>query len=113
MVSITQLDARVLWGCYSPACAVGKSLNLTRSASLTSHSLGFLDLTLTRLPPCPPHLGSNDRVLLERCLATSNIKVIHNTVARIVPRDAALFLRAAVDRCGARDGKVVSLQDAR
>jgi len=41
---------------------------------------------------------SNDRVLLERCLATSNSRVIHNTVARIVPRDAALFLRAAVDR---------------
>eukprot|EP00983_Pelagomonas_calceolata_P109046 1159517-Pelagomonas_calceolata.AAC.3 len=47
---------------------------------------------------------SNDRVLLERCLATSSSRVIHNTVARIVPRDAALFLRAAVDRWGGGDG---------
>lgn len=56
-----------------------------------------------------PHAPcSNDRVLLERCLATGNSRVIHNTVARIVPRDAALFLRAAVDRCARAVGSTHS-----
>jgi len=43
-------------------------------------------------------LRSNDRVLLERCLSTTNPRVIVNTVARLVPLDAAAFLRTAVDR---------------
>lgn len=38
-------------------------------------------------------IRSNDRALLERCLATSSTTVIANTVARIVPMDAALFLK--------------------
>lgn len=41
---------------------------------------------------------SNDRALLERCLSTSNNSVIANTVARIVPMDAALFLKVRVRR---------------
>lgn len=57
--------------------------------------------------PRPPR--SNDRALLERCLAASSPRVIANTVARIVPRDAALFLRAAVDRLLARPGRAGQL----
>ncbi|KAF5839935.1 quinon protein alcohol dehydrogenase-like superfamily [Dunaliella salina] len=45
----------------------------------------------------------------QRCLATSNSRVIHNTVARIVPRDAALFLRAAVDRLLSRPARAGQL----
>jgi U3 small nucleolar RNA-associated protein 5 len=41
---------------------------------------------------------SNDRVLLERCLSSTNPRIIVNTVARLLPIDAAAFLRAAVDR---------------
>ncbi|PNH09593.1 WD repeat domain-containing protein [Tetrabaena socialis] len=51
----------------------------------------------------------NDRSLLERCLATSNAAVIANTVARIVPFDAALFLKAAVDRLVSKPNRAVQL----
>jgi len=54
-------------------------------------------------------LRSNDRALLERCLATSNPRIITNTVRRIVPMDAALFLKAAVDRVLSRPARALQL----
>eukprot|EP00198_Chlamydomonas_reinhardtii_P003632 XP_001692968.1 predicted protein [Chlamydomonas reinhardtii] len=54
-------------------------------------------------------IRSNDRALLERCLATSSTTVIANTVARIVPMDAALFLKAAVDRLVSKPNRAVQL----
>ncbi|EFJ48186.1 hypothetical protein VOLCADRAFT_104876 [Volvox carteri f. nagariensis] len=63
-------------------------------------------------------IRSNDRALLERCLATSNSIVIANTVARIVPLDAARFLKArrtclakaaAVDRLVSKPSRAVQL----
>ena len=43
-------------------------------------------------------LQSNDKVLLERCLAVRNHDVINKTVKRLAPADAASFLRIAVQR---------------
>jgi hypothetical protein len=43
-------------------------------------------------------LRSGDRALLEQCLGVSNERVIANSVKRLVPLDAALLLRAAVER---------------
>lgn len=54
-------------------------------------------------------LRSNDRSLLEKCLATSNTKIIANTVRRLLPVDAALFLRAAVDRVLSKPARAVQL----
>lgn len=54
-------------------------------------------------------LRANDRVLLERCLSTSNARVIKNTVARLVPLDAAAFLRAAVERLLSRPARAGQL----
>ncbi|KXZ42694.1 hypothetical protein GPECTOR_124g494 [Gonium pectorale] len=54
-------------------------------------------------------IRSNDRALLERVLATSSPAVIANTVARIVPLDAALFLKAAVDRLVSKPNRAVQL----
>jgi len=54
-------------------------------------------------------LRANDRVLLERCLATSNTRIINNTVARLVPLDAANFLRAAVERLLSRPARAGQL----
>ncbi|GIM15079.1 hypothetical protein Vretimale_17841 [Volvox reticuliferus] len=54
-------------------------------------------------------IRSNDRTLLERCLETSNPAIIANTVARIVPLDAALFLKAAVDRLMSKPSRAVQL----
>jgi U3 small nucleolar RNA-associated protein 5 len=43
-------------------------------------------------------LRSSDKALLERCLAVGRERVVVNTVKRLVPMDAALLLRAAVER---------------
>lgn len=43
-------------------------------------------------------LQSSDRVLLERCLTVRNEEVIRKTVIRLSSSDAALFLKAAVQR---------------
>ena len=43
-------------------------------------------------------LRSEDRALLERCLAVGAPQVIANTVARLQPPDAAALLRAGVAR---------------
>lgn len=63
----------------------------------------------TALPPGPVKadslsvlltqaLRSSDRALLEQCLGVSNERVIANSVKRLLPLDAALLLRAAVER---------------
>jgi U3 small nucleolar RNA-associated protein 5 len=52
---------------------------------------------------------SSDAALLERCLATSSGVVIRNTVARLLPVDAAAFLRAAVDRLVSRPARGAQL----
>ncbi|GFR42926.1 hypothetical protein Agub_g3822 [Astrephomene gubernaculifera] len=54
-------------------------------------------------------IRSNDRALLERCLATSSPSLVANTVARIMPMDAALFLKAAVDRLVSRPSRASQL----
>ncbi|KAL6748416.1 hypothetical protein V8C86DRAFT_3146742 [Haematococcus lacustris] len=54
-------------------------------------------------------LRSNDRLLLERVLATSSTRVITNTVAHLLPLDAAAFLRAAVDRLLSRPARAGQL----
>lgn len=43
-------------------------------------------------------LRSSDRALLERCLSVGRDRVIVNSVKRLVPMDAALLLKAAVER---------------
>jgi U3 small nucleolar RNA-associated protein 5 len=43
-------------------------------------------------------LRSSDRALLERCLSVGRQSVIVNSVKRLVPMDAALLLKAAVER---------------
>jgi U3 small nucleolar RNA-associated protein 5 len=43
-------------------------------------------------------LRSGDRALLERCLGVGDARVVGNTVRRLLPADAAAFLRAAVER---------------
>jgi U3 small nucleolar RNA-associated protein 5 len=43
-------------------------------------------------------LRSSDRALLERCLSVGRERVIVNSVKRLVPMDAALLLKAAVER---------------
>jgi U3 small nucleolar RNA-associated protein 5 len=43
-------------------------------------------------------LRSGDRALLERCVGVSDTRVVNNTVRRLLPADAAAFLRAAVER---------------
>jgi hypothetical protein len=47
-------------------------------------------------------LRSGDRALLERCLAVGRERVIVNSVKRLLPMDAALLLRAAVERLQTR-----------
>uniref|UniRef100_A0A383W0U0 Small-subunit processome Utp12 domain-containing protein n=1 Tax=Tetradesmus obliquus TaxID=3088 RepID=A0A383W0U0_TETOB len=47
-------------------------------------------------------LRSGDRALLEQCLGVANERVITNSVKRLVPLDAALLLRAAVERLQSR-----------
>lgn len=43
-------------------------------------------------------LRSEDRALLERCLSVGNERIIRNTVRRLLPMDAAAFLKAAIER---------------
>jgi U3 small nucleolar RNA-associated protein 5 len=43
-------------------------------------------------------LRSSDRALLERCLSVGRERVITNSVKRLVPMDAVLLLKAAVER---------------
>lgn len=43
-------------------------------------------------------LRSSDRALLERCLSVGRERVIVSSVKRLVPMDAALLLKAAVER---------------
>jgi len=47
-------------------------------------------------------LRSEDKALLERCLAVGAPDVIANTVARLQPPDAAALLRAGVGRLQSR-----------
>ena len=55
-------------------------------------------------------LRSNDRALLEKCLsAGGNQRLVTNTVKRLLPSDAALFLRAAVDRVLSRPSRAAQL----
>jgi U3 small nucleolar RNA-associated protein 5 len=54
-------------------------------------------------------LRSNDRALLEKCLSTSSPRVVVNTVRRLLPMDAALFLRAAVDRVLSKPARAAQL----
>lgn len=54
-------------------------------------------------------LRSNDRALLERCIATSNDRIITNTVRRLLPIDAAAFLRAAVERLQSKPSRGAQL----
>jgi U3 small nucleolar RNA-associated protein 5 len=56
-----------------------------------------------------PNVHSNDRALLEKCLATNNQRLITNTVRRLIPMDAALFLRAAVDRVLSKPARAAQL----
>jgi hypothetical protein len=50
-------------------------------------------------------LRSGDRALLEQCLGVANERVIANSVKRLVPLDAALLLRAAVERLQSRPAR--------
>ncbi len=50
-------------------------------------------------------LRSGDRTLMERCLHVSNDRVISNSVARLVPMDAAALLRALVERLGSKPSR--------
>jgi U3 small nucleolar RNA-associated protein 5 len=43
-------------------------------------------------------LRSSDKALLERCLSVGRERVVVNSVKRLVPMDAALLLKAAVER---------------
>lgn len=45
---------------------------------------------------------AGDRALLERCLSVGQKRVVTNTVRRLLPADAAAFLRAAVARLVSR-----------
>ncbi|GAX81324.1 hypothetical protein CEUSTIGMA_g8755.t1 [Chlamydomonas eustigma] len=54
-------------------------------------------------------LRSNDRALLEKCLSATNARVISNTIRRLLPTDAALFLKAAVDRVLSRPARAAQL----
>lgn len=54
-------------------------------------------------------LRAGDKSLLEHCLSASNPRVINNTVARLVPLDAAAFLRTAVDRLLSKPARAVQL----
>lgn len=47
--------------------------------------------------------------MLEKCLATSNPRIITNTVRRLIPSDAAVFLRATVDRVLSKPARAVQL----
>jgi U3 small nucleolar RNA-associated protein 5 len=50
-------------------------------------------------------LRSGDRALLEQCLGVANERVVANSVKRLVPLDAALLLRAAVERLQSRPAR--------
>jgi U3 small nucleolar RNA-associated protein 5 len=50
-------------------------------------------------------LRSSDKALLERCLAVTNERVVNNTVKRLLPLDAALLLRAGVERLQSRPSR--------
>ncbi|MEW5306170.1 MAG: hypothetical protein WDW38_009035 [Sanguina aurantia] len=55
-------------------------------------------------------LRSGDNTLLERCLSSSaSASVINNTIARIVTSDAALLLKACVDRLLSKPARAVQL----
>jgi len=43
-------------------------------------------------------LRSGDKALLDRCLNVSKVKVINNTARRLMPIDAAAFIKAMVER---------------
>jgi len=54
-------------------------------------------------------LRSDDRALLERCLNVGDARVINNTVRALVPADAALLLRSAVERLQSRPARGAAL----
>ncbi|KAG2426863.1 hypothetical protein HYH02_014716 [Chlamydomonas schloesseri] len=99
---VAALEARSLGSAGAAAEEAGTS---GASASMPGGSAkaDSLSVLLTQA------IRSNDRALLERCLATSSTSVIANTVARIVPMDAANFLKAAVDRLVSKPNRAVQL----
>ncbi|GLI64508.1 hypothetical protein VaNZ11_007772 [Volvox africanus] len=96
---VAQLETRMLGG----APLVDEEAGPSAAMPVGSSKADSLSVLLTQA------IRSNDRALLERCLATSNSVVIANTVARIVPLDAALFLKAAVDRLMSKPSRAVQL----
>eukprot|EP00899_Mesostigma_viride_P025288 jgi/Mesvir1/5944/Mv00707-RA.2 len=52
---------------------------------------------------------SGDNALLERCLNVVDEKVIANTVKKLRPSDAALFLKSVVDKFSSRSGRGADL----
>ncbi|KAG2422682.1 hypothetical protein HXX76_015846 [Chlamydomonas incerta] len=102
---VAALEARSLGTAGAAAEEAGTSGAPGASSSMPggSSKADSLSVLLTQA------IRSNDRALLERCLATSSATVITNTVARIVPMDAALFLKAAVDRLVSKPNRAVQL----
>ncbi|GLC46652.1 hypothetical protein PLESTB_001550400 [Pleodorina starrii] len=97
---VAELETRLLGGAAADEEAGPSAAAPMPAGSSKADSLSVL---LTQA------IRSNDRALLERCMATSNPTVIANTVARIVPMDAALFLKAAVDRLVSKPNRAVQL----
>lgn len=55
-------------------------------------------------------LRSNDRALLEKCLAAGGSdRLVTNTVRRLLPADSTLFLKAAVDRVLSKPARAAQL----
>lgn len=79
-----------------PGGAAGTSKAGLPPGPIKADSLGVL---LTQA------LRSSDRTLLEQCLSVSDGRVVANTVKRLVPLDAALLLRAAVERLQSRPAR--------
>ncbi|KAG2485053.1 hypothetical protein HYH03_016151 [Edaphochlamys debaryana] len=101
---VAALEERALGGAAASAAGAADE-EAGPSAAMPSGSAkaDSLSVLLTQA------IRSNDRSLLERVLATSNLTVIANTVARIVPMDAALFLKAAVDRLVSKPNRAAQL----
>lgn len=102
---MAELEQRAMGGTSTPGQAqddtAGPSTSALPKGSSRTDSLAVL---LTQA------LRSNDRALLEKCLsAGGNPRVVTNTVKRLLPADATLFLRAAVDRVLSRPSRAAQL----
>lgn len=96
VADLEQQQAAAVHGEQHDHAAAGTSGTTLPAGPVKADSLGVL---LTQA------LRSSDRALLEQCLGVADERVITNTVKRLVPLDAALLLRAAVERLQSRPAR--------